>query len=72
MAVVIALRPDDDRGREILDRLQKRIELEPISGVASDGTRRYHLEDEANVDALDEDLDRIHPDWRDHLTNWRD
>ena len=71
MAVTIAFRPKDNRGEQILDRLQKRHEMQPAV-IANDGTRRYYLEDDANVDALDPMLEEIDRDWRGHLTNWRD
>lgn len=74
MAAVIALRPNSDRGREILDALEKRTEMRPMEpGVLDDGTRRYYLDaQDADVDAFDPMLDKIDRDWRHHLTNWRD
>lgn len=72
MAVMIALRPDDDHGREILDRLEKRTEVKPFE-VLDDGARRYHLEaEDSDLDAFDPMLDEIDRNWRNHLTNWRD
>jgi hypothetical protein len=73
MAAVIALRPETDRGREILDELEKRTELRPDPGaLAGDGTRRYWLAaEDAEVYVLDPELDKIDPDWRDHVTKWR-
>ncbi len=71
MAVVIALRPEDDRGREILDKLEKQTEVQP-ERVVDDGTRRYHLHGKGvYVSALDPMLDKIDPDWRDHVTDRR-
>jgi hypothetical protein len=71
MAAVIALRPDTPRGREILDELEQRLQMQP-DHVEQDGTRRYHIDtQDADVDALDPALDSIDPDWRNHLTNWR-
>ena len=52
MAAEIALRPNDDRGREILDMLEEfadlegRTEMRPTD-ILGDGTRRYHLDTEA-------------------------
>jgi hypothetical protein len=73
MAALIALRPETDRGREILDELEKRTELRPDPGaLAGDGTRRYWLAaEDAEVYVLDPELDKIDPDWRDHVTKWR-
>ena len=68
MAAEIALHPDDDRGREILDELEKRTELEPdrVDG----GTRRYYLPaEDAEITSLDAELDKIDSDWRNHLAN---
>ncbi len=71
MAAVIALRPRTDRGQAILDKLEQRIEMSPLQ-VIDDGTRRYYLNAEsADVDAFDTMLDKIDPEWHDHLTNWR-
>jgi hypothetical protein len=71
MAAVIALRPEDDRGREILDELEKRTEVQPEQ-VIDDGTRRYHLHGKGvYVSSLDPMLDRIDLDWRDHVTKRR-
>ena len=71
MAAVIAFRPGDDRGREILDELEKRTEMDPWQ-LLEDGTRRYLLQPEdADVDAFNRMLDGIDPDWREHVTNWR-
>ena len=59
MVAVIALRPEDDRGREILDKLEKQTEVQPEQ-VIDDGTRRYHLHGEGvYVSALDPMLDKI-------------
>lgn len=71
MAAVIALRPEDDRGREILDELEKQTEVQPEQ-VVDDGTRRFYLHGkDVYVSSLDPLLDRIDPDWRDHVTNRR-
>jgi hypothetical protein len=68
MAAEIAKHPKDDRGREILDELEKRTKLQPE--VLSDGTRRYYVSaTDADVDALDPMLERIDPNWRDHITS---
>ena len=62
MAAVIALRPEDDRGREILEKLEKQTEVQPEQ-VVDDGTRRYHLHGKGvYVSALDPMLNKIDPD----------
>ena len=70
--VTIAFRPEDDQGRGILDGLQERAQVRPTV-EANDGTRRYDVEGpDVELDYFDSDLDRIDPDWRNHLTNWRE
>jgi hypothetical protein len=71
MAAVIALRPDTERGAEILDELEEQTDMRPTE-VMEDGTRGYYL-DAANegVDAFDPMLDRIDSDWRDYITTGR-
>ncbi len=54
MAAVIALRPKDDRGQEVLDEFEARFNIQPMQ-VIDDGTRRYHL------DAKEAEVDATHP-----------
>ena len=70
MPAVISLRPKTPRGTEILDELEERNDLEPDQ-IISDGTRRYLylVAMRADIDALDPWLDRIDPNWRDHVSN---
>jgi hypothetical protein len=70
MAAILALRPEDDRGRKILDELEARTNLRPE--VIEDGTRHYQLKgaDDADLDAFDPMLDKIDRDWRSHVTNY--
>ena len=73
MANVIALRPETDRGSEILDELEAENEMSPTEPVADDGTHRYYLHAvDADVDALHPMLDKIDGDWRSHVTIWRE
>jgi hypothetical protein len=68
MAAAITLHPETDRGTEILDELEKRTEVRPVDPVADDGTRRYYLDaQDADVDAFDPTLEKIDPDWRNHI-----
>jgi hypothetical protein len=70
--VVIAYRPEDERGREILDNLPQRIEMQSVQEIG-DGTRRYHLVGEdVDLDSLDPELDRIDPNWRSHIRAYRE
>jgi len=70
--VVISFRPENERGREILDGIPQRIEMQSVQETP-DGSRRYQLVGEnLDVDSLDIELDRIDPNWRDHITTWRD
>ena len=64
MTVTIAYRPETEKGKEILDQL----ELRPDQ-VLEDGTRRYHIDQEVDLHALDPALDRIDSGWRDHVTS---
>lgn len=77
--VGLTLRPNDDRGREILVKLDgvlvssvvpvevrdfpDQLESNRIY-VLEDGTRLYAVE----VDSLDKWLDQIDADWREHVT----
>jgi hypothetical protein len=68
VAAEIALHPNDDRGRGVLDELETQTEMKPE--ILDDGSHRYYLNaTDAGVDAFDQMLDEIDPDWRDHLTN---
>lgn len=70
MAAVIALRPNDERGLEILHELEKRTEMQPEQVTGGD-TRTYYLSGEdADSKAFDPMLDKIDPDWRHHVTHW--
>jgi hypothetical protein len=70
--VVIALRPEDERGWEILNELPQRIEMQSVEETPA-GTRRYHLVGEhLDLDSLDPELDRIDPSWRSHIRAYRE
>jgi hypothetical protein len=72
MAAVTSLRPETDRGAEILDEFEARFSVQPMQET-DDGTRRLHLDaKDAEVDAFDSMLDQVDPSWSHHLTNWRD
>jgi hypothetical protein len=72
MTVVIAALADTERGREILDELEEQTDMRAMQ-VLDDGTRRYQLDaEDASVADLDPMLHRIDPDWRNHMSTWRD
>ena len=71
MAALIALRPKDDRGIEIIVELEARTEMNPMEAI-DDGTRRYYLSaEDARLDAFDPMLDKIDADWGDHVETFR-
>jgi hypothetical protein len=71
MAADIALRPETERGSEILDQLEQVSEIKPTE-IIDDGTRRYHLNaEDADTHVFDPMLDKIDENWRDHIENWR-
>lgn len=64
MAVAVRLVPLDDRGREIIDAFEEATNVRPTE-VQDDGSRRYYLHGgDGSVDTLD----RIDPDWQEHVT----
>ena len=67
MPAVMALRPIDRRGSEILDQLERRTDLEPIKDEADDSIRRYYLSEPAGLDAVRVLLEHIDPGWRQHI-----
>jgi hypothetical protein len=72
MTVVIAFRPETNRGRRILDDLEVRFDLWPMQ-IVGDDTRRYRIDQSrADVDGFDSSLDQVDGGWRDHLTTWRE
>jgi hypothetical protein len=67
---VIQLRPNDDRGFEILEELERQTKIRSSERL-DDKTRSYLLDvEDADEYAWDPMLDKIDPDWRDHVTNW--
>jgi hypothetical protein len=65
MAVALLLVPLDDRGREIIDAFEEATNEEPTE-VQEDGGRRYFFHDRGDPSV--HTLDRIDPDWQDHVT----
>jgi hypothetical protein len=68
MGAIVRFTPRTERGRGILDALENQTEARPIRTDQS-GTREYWLTAATDgVDGYDARLDRIAPDWRDHLS----
>ena len=68
MAAVIWFTPLTDRGRELLDEMERQTEHSPTQ-VREDGSRCYYLSAErVGVEGFDAKLGTLHPDWREHLT----
>jgi hypothetical protein len=68
MAAVIRLVPRDDRGREIIEKLEEKTGEQPIE-IRDDGSRLYHLQaEDVGVDGFDAMLNRIDSDWQEHVT----
>ena len=69
---LIAFRPHDQRGREILDALEDAADI-TLRQVLQDGTRRYRLiRRDADIRILDSELDRIDPNWDSHIRVYRE
>ena len=61
--------PLDRRAIELLDELEERTGAHPREVREPSGARTYDLDAaRMSMDGLDETLDRIDPDWRDHLS----
>jgi hypothetical protein len=68
MAAVIRLVPLDDRGWEIIEKLEEKTGEQPIE-IRDDGSRLYHLQaEDVGVDGFDAMLNRIDSDWQEHVT----
>jgi hypothetical protein len=65
MATEVRFEPLTNRGPGLLDALEARTDVLPFSA----GARTYALSDErVGSEGFDVMLDRIDPDWREHLT----
>jgi hypothetical protein len=68
MAGVIRLVPLDERGREIIDELERNTAEQPTE-IQDDAGRLYHLEGEdVGGEGFDAILSRIDSDWQEHVT----
>jgi hypothetical protein len=67
---VIAFRPEDERGRVIVDALE---DLADITLRQILEARRYRLvRADADIGSIELELDGIDPSWRDHLRVYRE
>ena len=70
MAAAVQLVPCDRHAIELLDELEERTGAHPREVQAPSGSRTYDLDAaRMSIDALDETLDGIDPDWREHLSH---
>jgi hypothetical protein len=68
MAAVIWFTPLTDRGRELLDELERQTEHSPTE-VRENGARCYYLSAAGvGMEGFDAMLDSMDSDWREHLT----
>ena len=68
MAVVVQLIPYHDRGREIIERLEEEGTQEQRVEIRKYGIREYNLRARnLGMVGFDAMLNRIDPDWREHL-----
>ena len=67
MSTTLTLTPRDDRGREILDQLEAGS-MAPFRWSERTGERSYWINAQgAPADGYEAALDRLAPDWREHL-----
>jgi hypothetical protein len=68
VSTTVTFTPLDDRGREILDQLEART-TPAFRWSDRTGARSYWINVEgAPTDGYEAELDRLEPDWRDHLS----
>ena len=69
VAAAVELVPRDRRAIELLDELEELTGARPREIREPSGARTYDLDAaRMSVDGLDETLDRIDSDWREHLS----
>jgi hypothetical protein len=68
MAAIVRLTPLDDRGRELLNELERATAMRPQE-TFEDGSRSYWLSAaHAGVDGFDPMLDKLDANWREHVS----
>ena len=63
---IVTLRALDERGSEIIEELEKATQQAPTEVVEATDERRYYLRS-ADVNGFDAMLDRIDPNWAEHV-----
>ena len=72
VSTTVTLSRRDDRGREILDRLEPSA-IPPFRWSDWTGARSYWINAQGTpADGYEAALDRLAPDWRDHLSRTPD
>jgi hypothetical protein len=70
VAAAVQLIPRDPRAIELLNELELRTGAHPREVREPSGARTYDLDGaRMSMDGLDETLDRIDSDWREHLSH---
>lgn len=70
MAGAVQLVPRDRRAIELLNELEERTGAHPREVQAPSGSRTYDLDAaRMSMDTLDETLESIDPEWREHLSH---
>jgi hypothetical protein len=68
MSIEVTMTPLSDRGNRLLDALEARTDTRPYRVSADTGARTYSLESESAGIDFEKLLDRIDPNWNEHLT----
>jgi hypothetical protein len=63
----ITITPLSDKGQSLMDVLEAKIDQRPYRVDPDTGSRTYQLESDSADVALEETLDGIEPNWREHL-----
>jgi HNH endonuclease len=64
----VTITPLSDKGQSLMDVLEAKIDQRPYRVDPDTGSRTYQLESDSADIALEETLDGIEPNWREHLT----
>ncbi len=67
MSTEITITPLSDKGQSLMDVLEVKIDQRPYRVDADTGSRTYQLESDSADIALEQTLDGIEPNWREHL-----
>jgi hypothetical protein len=67
VAAEVTMTPLSDKGQSLLDVLEQKIDQRPYRVDPDTRSRTYQLESDSADIALEETLDGIEPNWREHL-----